>query len=318
MDILSGRIVVGYDGSPQSCAAVDWAAAEAHRRNVPLLVLHAVDYLGLTPNAIGPSGLPAAFAADAAKIATAGADRAREHVTGIDVSSLTEITSATQALVQASKSAALVVVGTHGRGPLPGVLLGSVAFAVTAHAFCPVVVVRGDSGRRPGPDRAVIVGFDDSPGSVAAVRYAADVAAQTGASLNVITAYRPNSPWIHSGADYLSHPSDSQRPDFEAIARAAARDTAISGVRIAHQDHPTLPAAQRAIHGPAADILASAAGRAGLLVVGSRGHGGFAGLILGSISHRVIHTSPCPVVVVHGGIRESVEEPAVAFAAEPA
>jgi nucleotide-binding universal stress UspA family protein len=316
MDILSGRIVVGYDGSQQSGTAVDWAAAEALRRDVPLVVLHAVDYLGLAPNATGPAGRSAGFAQDAARIATTGADRARQHVPGIDVSAHTEITSATYALAQASKSAALVVVGTHGRATLPGVLLGSVAFAVTAHADGPVVVVRGDSGRRAGADRPVVVGFDGSPGSVAAVRYAADVAAETGASLTVITAYQPVSPWILSGDNYRVHPSVG-RPDFEAIARVAARDTATSALRIARQQHPTLPAVQRAIRGSAADILASAAGRAGLLVVGSRGHGGFAGLLLGSVSHRVIHTSPCPVVVVHGGIRETEKNPAPALVAEP-
>jgi nucleotide-binding universal stress UspA family protein len=316
MDILSGRIVVGYDGSQQAGAAVDWAAVEAHRRNLPLLVLHAVDYLGLMPNALGAAGWPAAFVDDAAKIAAQGADRARKHVTGIDVSSLTEITSATLSLVQASKSAELVVVGTNGRGALPGVLLGSVAFAVTAHAYGPVVVVRGDSGRQTGPSQPVVVGFDNSPGSSAAVRYAADVAAQTGAPLKVITAYRPISPWLLSGADHLSHPGNGQRPDFEAIARAAAHDTAIDGLRIARQQHPTLPATQRAIRGPAADILASAAGRAGLLVVGSRGRGGFAGLILGSVSHRLIRTSPCPVLVVQDGNREPERPPATAFVAD--
>ena len=153
MDILTGRIVVGYDGSPQSCTAVDWAAGEARRRGLPLVVLHAVDYLGLMPNVTGPSGWPAVFADDAAKIAPAGADRARDHVRGIQVTSLTQITGAARALVEASKDAALLVVGTHGRSALPGALSGSVAFAVTGHAHCSVVVVRGDSGRRAGPNR---------------------------------------------------------------------------------------------------------------------------------------------------------------------
>jgi nucleotide-binding universal stress UspA family protein len=300
MDILTGRIVLGYDGSQQSGTAADWAAGEARRRGLSLVVLHAVDYLGLTPTPMGPAGWPAAFAADAAKIATAGADRARQHTTGIEVIPLTQITGAAGALVEASKDAALLVVGTHGRGALPGAVFGSVAFAVTGHAHCPVVVVRGDSSRRAGPDRPVVVGFDGSSGSGAAVRYAADVAADTHAPLTVITAYQPISPWILSGADYLSHPSEG-RPDFAAIAHVAACETATEGLRIARQQHSTLPAARRAIRGPAGNILARAAEQAGLLVVGSRGHGGFAGLMLGSISHRVIRTSPCPVVVVHGG-----------------
>ncbi len=318
MDVLTGRVVVGYDGSEQSGDAVDWAAAEARRRGLPLTVLHAVDYLGMMPNAVGPSGWPAAFAEDAAKIAPAGADRARNLARGVSVAPLTEITGAAGALVQASKAAALLVVGTHGRANLPGVLLGSVAFIVTAHAHCPVVVVRGGSCRRAGPDRPVVVGFDGSPEAAAAVRYAADVAADTSAPLTVITTYRPISPWILSGADYASHPTDQARPDFEAIARMAARDTAISGLRMARQHHPGLPAAQRAIRGPAADVLSSAAEQAGLLVLGSRGHGGFAGLLLGSVGHRVIHTSPCPVVVVHGGTPQNEQHPAPDAVTQPA
>jgi nucleotide-binding universal stress UspA family protein len=316
MDDLGGQVVVGYDGSPQSCAAVDWAAAEAHRRNVPLLVLHALDHLGLMPNTIGPTGWPTTFADEGVRIATAGADRARKHGSGMEVRSRTEITSAARALVQASASAALLVVGTHGCGARPGVLLGSVAFAVTAHAHCPVVVVRGDSTRRAGPDRPVVVGFDGSSGSAAAVRYAADVAASTGAPLTLITAYRPAWPWILSGADYLSHPSEG-RPDFEAMARATARHTAIKGLRVARQQHPGLTAAQRTIRGPAAGILAGAARRAGLLVVGFRGHGGFTGLVLGSVSHRVIQAATCPVAVVHGGIPETEAQSALAFSAGP-
>lgn len=317
MDSVTGRIVVGYDGSQQSGTAVDWAAAEAQRRGLPLVVLHVVDYLGLVPSAMGPAGWPGVFADDAAKIAAAGADRARHHVRDLDVTGLTEITGVAGALVEASKAAALLVVGTHGHGPLPGTLLGSVAFTVTAHAHCPVVVVRGDTGRRTGPDRPVIVGFDGSPASAAALQHAATVAADTNAPLSVITTYLPVLPRIRSSADHVRHPRDGTHPDFEAIARAGAHDTAIDGLRIARRQHPDLPATQRAIRGPAADILASAAARAGLLVVGSRGHGGFTGLILGSVSHRVIHTSPCPVVIVHGGLRESEEQPAPAFAAEP-
>lgn len=317
MDTLTGRIVVGYDGSEQSCAAVDWASAEAQRRGLSLTVLHAVDYLGLMPNVMGPSGWPAAFADSAGKIATAGANRARNRESGISVTPLTEIAGAASALVQASKAAALLVLGTHGRGNVPGVLLGSVAFTVAGHAHCPVVVVRGDSGRRAGPNRPVVVGFDGSPGSAEAVRYAADVAADTGAPLTVITAYRPTSPWILSGVDIASHPMARDRPDFEAIVRETARETAIDALEIARQRHPGLPAAQRAARGGAADVLASAAGRAGLLVIGSRGRGGFAGLLLGSVGHRVIHTSPCPVVVVHGDVPQTEKRSAPAFVTQP-
>ena len=291
---MTGHVVVGFDGSEQSVKAVDWAADEARRRRLPLTVLHAVDYLGLLPNAMGPPGWPAVFAEDAEKVAEVGAARARDRSGDVEVAALTEEVGAARALVEASRTAALLVVGAHGRGALPGMLVGSVAFTVAGHAHCPVVIVRGDGARRPGPDRPVVVGFDGSPGSCAAMAHAADVAAESAAHLMVITAYQPVSPWLLSGSTYSSN-----RPDFDAAARNAARQTAVEGLRIARRHHPALPATQRAEHGPTAPLLAAAAQDAGLLVVGSRGHGGFTGLLLGSVGHRLIRVSPCPVVVVH-------------------
>ena len=127
MESLAGRVVVGYDGSPQSGTAVDWAVTEAHGRGLPLVVLHVIDYRGLLPNVMGPPGWPAVFADNAAKIAAAGADRARKQGRGIPVTAVTRTGGVAGALVEASKDAALLVVGTHGRGHLPGVLLGSAA-----------------------------------------------------------------------------------------------------------------------------------------------------------------------------------------------
>jgi nucleotide-binding universal stress UspA family protein len=318
MDVMTGRIVVGYDGSEQSCSAVDWAAAEAQRRGLPLTVLHVVDYLGMMPNAMGPSGWPAAFADQAAKVAGAGAERARDHAHGVEVVPVTQIGGAAGALIEASKDAALLVVGTHGRGQLSGALLGSVAFAVTGHARCPVIVVRGDAQRRTGPGRPVVVGFDGSTYAVAAVHYAADVAAETRAPLIVIAAYHPVSSLNPASAIYHGLARDNGRPDFDAIARQAALKLTAQALGLARERHPTLPATQRAIRGPVVDILTSAAERAGLLVVGSRGHGGFLGLMLGSVGHGVIHSSPCPVAVVHGDTPQSEQQPDPAFVVQPA
>ena len=178
-------------------------------------------------------------------------------------------------------------------------------------------MVRGDSGRRAGPDHPVVVGFDGSPDSARAVHYAADVAANTGALLTIVTAYQTASPRRAVGASRLGQPTDDDGPDFEAIAREAAREIATSALGIARQRHPVLPAVQRALGGTAVDVLTSAAAQAGLLVVGSRGHGGFSGLVLGSTSHRLIHTSPCPVVVVRGRTSQSAKHPVPTTAIQP-
>ena len=296
MNAQTGRIVVGYDGSEPAGAAVDWAAAEAQRRGLPLVVVAAVDYVGMLPGIYGPSSWPDLFQEEAEQIAANGVARARKTADSIDVTAEGRVGQVTQVLVQMGRPADQLVVGTRGRGELAGSLLGSVAFAVTAHAHCPVVVVHGDS-RPPGPDRPVLVGVDDSKGAGSALQYAADLAAADGATLIVATSFRPVSPltWVEAG--YYSAEATGT-PKFNDRARDAAHSVTASAARTAAARHPELDVQELVLSGPADRELVTAAGDCGLLVVGTRGHGGFAGLLLGSVSHGVIHSSPCPVVVV--------------------
>jgi nucleotide-binding universal stress UspA family protein len=285
-------IVVGYDGSAPSAHAVDWAAAEAARRGVPLTVASAVDFTGLVG---GPgSGTPwlSRRAEDGlAETARRGAARARRHAPGADVREAVRTEGAAGMLVELSWTAELVVVGTRGHGEVAGAVLGSVAFAVTAHARCPVAVIAGTDVALPGPGRAVLAGVDGSAEAAAALAYAADLAAGVGAPLTVVTA------WRFTAADaFLSAAGgDVDLTDETHELAGRVNRTAAGTVR---RLHPGLVVRSELVVGVPGHVLAERGRRHALTVVGSRGHGGFRSLLLGSVSHAVIHQATTPVIVV--------------------
>ncbi|MBA3744658.1 universal stress protein [Sporichthya sp.] len=138
----------------------------------------------------------------------------------------------------------------------------------------------------------VVVGVDGSPGSSAALRWAMTYAAQVGGTVEAIgtwelpmgagSAYE----WVASGSDGDSYASLTEKVLTDTVAAV----TKALGT--------TLVADTRAVQGHPAEVLLRAAGHAQMLVVGSRGHGTMAGLILGSTSQRCVQHAPCPVVVV--------------------
>jgi nucleotide-binding universal stress UspA family protein len=285
-------VVVGYDGSASSGAALDWATAEARRRGAPLTVLCAADWFTGTA---GLAGVAVPLDVDWEDMARSTLDRARARVgapAGVEVRSAPRRGSPARALVTASETADLVVVGHRGRGALVSAVLGSVAFSVTAHAHCPVVVVRGDAQRPPGPGAPVVVGVDGSAGAAKAVGFAAATAAGSGAPLLVVAAWTV--PDV-AGVEFTVR-------DFEermvAATRQLAQDVARDAVAQARRSQPGLDVQARVVEQPAAEALDQVSGDAGLVVVGARGRGGLTGLFLGSVSRATIHGAACPVAVV--------------------
>jgi nucleotide-binding universal stress UspA family protein len=285
-------IVVGYDGSGPAEHAVDWAAAEAARRGVPLTVASAFDVTGLVGDTDTPP-LPSEVG-ELAEVARQGALRARRGAPGLDVREVARPDGAAAMLVELSCWAELVVVGKRGHSEVAGALLGSVAVAVTAHAQCPVAVVQGASHVMPGPERPLLVGVDGSAESLLALEYAADLAARTRAALTVATAWRCTTVDTWAGAR-AAHAADGY---VVTETRSRASEVATNAVEAARARHPGLVVKAEVLIGLPGPVLSSLAGDHALLVVGSRGRGGFTGLLLGSVSHAVIHRSPCPVIVV--------------------
>ncbi|WP_194916400.1 universal stress protein [Catenulispora rubra] len=138
----------------------------------------------------------------------------------------------------------------------------------------------------------VVVGYDQTPHSEVALEQAAREAATRGATLNVVTAFRR--------PDASGSAPSPQDTDPEDTARKTAGAVAQHGVDRVRERHPQVQATPYALVGPAGKIIAQAAHSADLLVLGSRGQGGFTGLQVGSTSMRALADACCPVLVVRG------------------
>ena len=163
-------LVVGYDGSARADLAVDWAAAEAQRRECALTVLSVTNHGFWQGDSPYAADLVDVLQSVAREQAAQGAERARRIAPGLEVIPKTVIDGVAYALIQASRQAALIVVGSRGHGELLGSALGSVAFTVSAHAHSPVVALMHE-GAASRVSMAVIRAPDivDLPAAVAVV-----------------------------------------------------------------------------------------------------------------------------------------------------
>jgi nucleotide-binding universal stress UspA family protein len=292
-------IVVGFDGMAASGAAVDWAAAEALRRHADMTVVHATvsaTNYGMVPNEAG-APQPDFIARAAEQICAEGVERAAKTLGSTSRIHLrAPVSGVAAALIAASQDAELIVVGTHGHGE-SGRLLGSVAYAVTAHARCPVVVVRGESEQLPGPGRPVLAGVDGSAVSLDGLRSAAAMAVESSAQLIVLSAYPSAVLLVWSQAARFPIGEDGQST-FDSAALHEAQVAVQDAAQMVKQLHPSLAVEERVTEGPAAAVLATASMGCGLVVVGSHGRGAIPRMLLGSVTHKLIQTAECPVMVV--------------------
>jgi nucleotide-binding universal stress UspA family protein len=146
------------------------------------------------------------------------------------------------------------------------------------------------SGREGVEMSAIVVGVDGSPGAGAALQFAVEEAAMRGARLHVICAWE-----LPTGIAGGVIPAVAVG-DFEQIAEKTVENTVAEVARL----DPQVECVGTAAHGQAAAALVEAADTDDLIVVGTRGRGGFAGLLLGSVSQQVAHHAKCPVVIVPG------------------
>lgn len=294
-------IVVGVDGSEDSIRAARWAVAEAKLRDRPVELVHAytwpVPTVPLAPPPVDWTETSLRQAAEAvladalAKVRTNDVyGRAAKAGGGVSVTGAAHPGPAAYTLLNQARRAEMVVVGHRGRGGFAALLLGSVAATVAAHAETAVAVVRpyADGAAAHG---LVLVGADGSPASGLAVGFAFDEAQRRGVPVGVLRAWRPPTQFWSAEA----HPPGHVHP--EEIESAQARSLQ-DWVRPWQERHPRVEVRwMLTVEQPAA-ALVEAAREASLVVVGSRGHGGFAGLLLGSVSQQLINHAPCPVVVV--------------------
>jgi nucleotide-binding universal stress UspA family protein len=362
-------VLVGVDGSRASSNALEWAAHAARRKGARLRVVcaYTVPRFGGTSADAALRELGSTALAQGADAVVDGAVTAAQRLHS-EVEGLSQIGDAAGVLVDHSKQANLVVVGTRGKGGFAERLLGTVSTALPVHAYCPTVVVpagwtpssdaasggsqndaaaaagssagggwagagvpTGDgaapasaSGAAAGgaaaagggldgagaaagladlgapsdpdpsrPVRKIVVGVDGSEASRVALRHAVDAAIDWEAELIAFSSMP-----IAAGTNLLAW-APGQVDHSALLAELEAEVGRIIEDELRDRELPeSFTVRHHALDGTASALLVEVSGSVDLLVVGSRGRGGFSGLLLGSTSQAVLHHARCPVMVV--------------------
>jgi nucleotide-binding universal stress UspA family protein len=288
-------ILVGVDGSAESDAAIRWATHDAVMRGAPLTLTHVVAQV-VASWPMGPMY---------ANITEWQQDNAR-HVLEQALKTVqacvpesqlpdvhTEIlnSSVVPTLVHASENQQMIVVGSRGTGALGRLLLGSVSTGLVHHASCPVAVIRPEPASSDS-DAPVLLGIDGSPASEAATALAFDEASRRGVGLVALHAWSDVAVFPILGMDWREYESQGHE---------------ILGERLAgwQERYPDVQVQRRLVCDQPARWLIRESEHAQLVVVGSRGRGGFASTWLGSVSSAVAQSADIPVLVVRETTTES-------------
>lgn len=292
-------IVVGVDGSAPSNAAVAWAAHDAAIRKIPLTLVHvtAPAAAAMSAGVAAPSLIAMPVIDDYIRWQQENAEQVIEDAHkiaaatdpgGLEVQTKILSRSPTPALLELSTDAELLVAGCRGQGGVDRTLLGSVSSGLVHHAHCPVAIIHDEE--IPSAQAPVLVGVDGSPTSERATEFAFDEASRRGVELVALHAWSdmpilgfPSINW--SPAETENIKSAEKEVLAERLAGFAERYPNVSVRRVVVADRPSYQ-------------LLKHAESAQLVVVGSHGRGGFAGMLLGSVANAVVNSACVPVVVV--------------------
>jgi nucleotide-binding universal stress UspA family protein len=285
-------MLVCIDGSAASDAAVAWATREAVMRHLPITLMH-----GVPPLVVGwPVGqLYADMPGWQEENGRHVVDQARKTLSAnLGDSNPPEIhtemvySSVVPALIDASKDAWMVVAGSQGLGAVGRLLLGSVTTKLLQHAHCPVAVIHADEDVSADSNAPVLVGIDGSPASESAIALAFDEASHRRVELVVLHAWSDVGVFPMLGMDWRDSETKGQEILAERLAGWQEQYPDVSVKRLIFCDKPSR-------------WLVQESERAQLVVLGSHGRGGFAGMLLGSVSSHVAHLATVPVIVVRNG-----------------
>ena len=282
--------IVGVDGSEGSRTALAWAAAQAGGRGVEIVALCTWRAPILPSDAIGQPALLMDWGGFEKELERR-IDEIVESVRAGDGSIVAGTTPdivvrivqgrPAHTLIEASREAELLVVGSQGRGGLSGVVLGSVSRQCAMHAVVPVAVV--PPATASAPIRHLVVGFDGSRNARAAVEWALEFAGPD-AEIEVVRSVEL-APWMDEAGVRERFPAevDAAVAEFESDLAELDPDGR-SRTTLKLQD--------------ARQALAEAAAAADLVVLGARGHRRFAATLLGSVSTWMLHGASHPTVIV--------------------
>ncbi|MFJ9445694.1 universal stress protein [Kitasatospora sp. NPDC101235] len=278
---MTGPVVVGFDGSPESLAATEWAAREARRRACPLDLLQAWpwphrDVVGSEETYRNAMDRLARRAEELRALAGDG-----------PVTSAIVPTDPAEALHAAANSASLLVLGSRGLGAVRGFLVGSVSQEVLRRAGCPVVLVRAEPVESEGP---VLVGLDLAHPTDDVLAFAFDAASRRRTPLRVVHVWSP--------------PVTNEYMALQATGGLKGELSVVERTLFAErldpwrERHPEVPVTADLVQGSPSAALVDAASEARLLVVGRRIRRTLLGVHLGPVAHAAIHHVRCPVALV--------------------
>ncbi len=276
-------ILVGVDGSAESDAAVRWATREAILRNELITLLHVVAW----PTSVMQGNVTVRQRENAGDVIEHGRKTLFAEVgeSPPEVQADVQYADVVPTLVDASKQARMVVVGSRGMGAVGRLLMGSVSRGLVHHAHCPVAVIRAEEASAPNQNAPVVLGIDGSPASEAATAWAFEEASSLGVPLVALHVWSDVG-ILHTGhADLHEYASQGEQVLAERLAGW-------------QEQYPDVHVRRRVECDQPARWLLEESEHAQIVVVGSRGRGGFAGMSLGSVSARVAQSAKSPVVVV--------------------
>lgn len=293
--MANGYVVVGVDVPETSGEAVRWAAQVAALHGATLKMVHAVEEVAGLPGGVVTEDDELTRGVlrdntDALSSLSQAVEAVRAEHPDLPIEALEVVGDNVKSLL-AHQEDALLVVGTGHRNALSELVLGSTSLGVAMHATSPVAVVPPGSGGGQ-PHGVIAVAVDGSADSAVAARVACFEARARGARVVAINT------WALEVVDgYVVTESDAE--EFAAL-QERQRQVTEKALASARRDYADVDLSVEVVHGRAVPTLVARSAEVDLLVLGSRGLGGFAGKLLGSVSQRVLRGAACPVVIVKG------------------